>query len=96
MRSGENGKIQEALEAARLLNILADEADAESADGGCSLVGAVLRDCAYQIKRVAERERESRRRRGEWGSGARSNLVSNALFCDKTGATGAAAGGQYQ
>ena len=70
MGSNCNRYVHEALEAARLLNILADEIDAEAVDGGSAVVGAVMRDCACQIRRTAEREREARRRRGTWQGGA--------------------------
>jgi hypothetical protein len=88
MECNDSRHIQEALEAARLLNVLADEADAQSRECGCTLVGAVMRDCAYKIKRAADQERRIRVQRGEWEQSSASTLFSSALFREKTQATG--------
>jgi|GEM_PF-1647320 len=61
-----NKHIRCALAIAGLLIRMADDADAGSADDGCAVLGCVMRDCAYKLKAVAEREREVHRRRGIW------------------------------
>jgi hypothetical protein len=61
-----NKHIRRALEAAALLYRLADDTDAETADNGCTVVGGVMRDCAYQIRAMAQREQEVHKRRGLW------------------------------
>ena len=55
--------LQEACELADRLLSLADEADASEHDDGCGILLGVLRDCAYKIRREAERERRSHRLR---------------------------------
>lgn len=51
--------IRKALELARQLIILADEAELESEDDGCCVLCGVIRDCAYKIRGHADREREA-------------------------------------
>lgn len=51
--------IDEALEIARHLTILADEGELASTDDGCRVLYGVVRDCAYKIRAQAEREREA-------------------------------------
>ena len=61
-----NRHIREALEISRRLTILADTGEAESLDDGCVLLYSVVRDCAYQIRTQAEREREAHISKGMW------------------------------
>lgn len=56
--------MKKALEYARRLTILADQGEASSQDDGCILLFSVIRDCAYKIRRQAEREREVHRSKG--------------------------------
>jgi len=51
---------------ARELMALADEGDADRQDDGCGVLYGVLRDCAYQIRAEAEREREAHKAKGTW------------------------------
>ena len=46
---------------------LADEGDAVREDVGCGILYAVLRDSAYNIKKLAEAEREAHSKKGWWG-----------------------------
>lgn len=55
--------VQEAFELAERLLNLANEADASEHDDGCGILLGVLRDCAYKIRREAERESRSHRLR---------------------------------
>ncbi len=66
MKKGCNIRIKRALETARGLTILADEGEAGSSDDGCIVLYSVVRDCAYRIRREAEREKEAHVARGIW------------------------------
>lgn len=59
-------RIIEALRLARQMIILADEGDGEAVDDGCRLLFGTIRDCAYQIRAQAEREREAHKAKGIW------------------------------
>ena len=61
-----NKHIQEALEVARELIILADVGEADAEDNACQILYAIVRDCAYQIRGQAEREREAHKAKGLW------------------------------
>lgn len=61
-----NEHIREALRMARELMALADEGDADRQDDGCGVLYGVVRDCAYQIRAEAEREREAHKAKGTW------------------------------
>ncbi|HNY26896.1 MAG TPA: hypothetical protein PLA90_10450 [Candidatus Sumerlaeota bacterium] len=60
--------IRKALDFSRELIILADEGEASSEDDGCVLLFGVIRDCAYQIRASAEREKQTHAARGLWDS----------------------------
>jgi hypothetical protein len=61
-----NTYIRKAMEMARKLTILADEADASCEDDGCSVMSGIIRDCAYKIRNRAEHERDARKVLGMW------------------------------
>ena len=61
-----NDHIREALEIARKLTLLADNGEADSVDDGCIVLYSVIRDCSYEIRSRAEREREIHQARGMW------------------------------
>lgn len=61
-----NRVVQEALDAANKLRMLADQAEERCEDDGCSVVCGVIRDCAFKIRGMAERERAMHQRRGLW------------------------------
>ena len=63
---GPNQHILEALELARRLTILADEGESGAEDDSCRVLYGQIRDCAYKIRRLAEREREAHIARGIW------------------------------
>ena len=67
-----NKHIVEAIELARRLIILADEGEAHAEDDGCVLLYGIVRDCAYKIRRQAQKEKEAHIARGivEEASGA--------------------------
>ena len=64
----QNECIRRALQFARELSLLADDADLNRQDDGCGVLAGVLRDCAHQIRAQAEREREAHRRKGVWSA----------------------------
>jgi len=55
-----------ALELARQLIMLADDAEAEAEDDSCVVLCGVIRDSAYKIRNLAERERDVHIERGSW------------------------------
>ena len=61
-----NRHILRALELARQLTILADEGEVAAHDDSCMVLYGVARDCAYKIRRLAERERQAHAARGLW------------------------------
>ena len=75
---GCNQHILEALELARRLTILADEGEAAAEDDSCMVLYGQIRDCAYALRRLAEREREAHIARGIWDGPIRSGQVERA------------------
>ena len=45
---------------------LADKGDVEREDSGCGIMYGVLRDSAYKIQQLAEKEMLAHRRKGWW------------------------------
>lgn len=45
---------------------LADQGDEDREDSGCGIMYGVIRDSAYKIKQLAERERSAHIRKGWW------------------------------
>lgn len=64
MKFKSNQHIQEVLEIARQLIILADQGDWDGEDDSCHILYGIIRDCAYKIRAQAEREREIHRKKG--------------------------------
>ena len=54
-----DARIQDALELCRHMNSLADSGEVDCRDDGCILLFGVIRDCAYKIRALAEREQEA-------------------------------------
>ena len=73
-----NRHILEALELARRLTILADEGEAAAEDDSCMVLYGQVRDSAYKIRRLAEREREAHIARGTWDEPARRGQAERA------------------
>jgi hypothetical protein len=61
-----NQNILRTLELVERMNEVADEGDEAREDVGCGVLYGILRDSAYKIKKVAEAERESHRKKGWW------------------------------
>ena len=49
--------------------ILSDEGDANQEDTNCGILYSVMRDSAYRIKKLAEKEREAHIKKGWWKEG---------------------------
>lgn len=58
--------IQKTLELVQRMTDIADEGDEVREDVNCGVLYGVLRDSAYKIKQLAEKERESHVRKGWW------------------------------
>jgi hypothetical protein len=47
---------------------LADKGDDDREDVGCGILYGLLRDSAYKLKKVAEKEKQAHIKKGWWGS----------------------------
>ena len=45
---------------------LADKGDAAREDTGCGILYGVLRDSAYKLKKLAEKEKKAHIEKGQW------------------------------
>jgi hypothetical protein len=45
---------------------LADKGDAEREDVGCGIMYGILRDSAYKLQKIAEKEKEAHIKKGWW------------------------------
>ena len=58
--------IQKTLEMSDGMLSLAEEGEAVREDNGCGILYSLVRDSAYQIRRLAEAEKEAHIRKGWW------------------------------
>ena len=58
--------IKKTLELAKNMINLAEKGDADQEDDGCGILYGVLRDLAYEIKQIAESEKEKHIKKGWW------------------------------
>ena len=65
MRPSDNN-IQKTLQLTSAMIDLADKGDEEREDTGCGILYGVVRDSAYKIKKLAERERQRHIKKGWW------------------------------
>jgi len=61
-----NKNIQKTLELADRMIRLANQGDNDREDTGCGILYGIVRDSAYKIKRLAEKEREMHVSKGWW------------------------------
>ena len=61
-----SSNILKTIELAERMTRIADEGDKAREDTGCGVLYGVLRDSAYKIKKLAEKEREEHRKKGWW------------------------------
>ncbi len=74
MKNGENVKscdenIKKTLELIRDMISIAEKGDADREDDGCGILYGVLRDTAYEIKQIAEAEKDKHLKKGRWKQG---------------------------
>jgi hypothetical protein len=50
---------------------LANDGDTDREDVGCGILYGTLRDAAYKIQKLAEKEKERHIQKGQWTTGAR-------------------------
>jgi len=58
--------IKSTIQLAKEMIKLADKGDIEREDTGCGIVYGILRDCAYKLKKMAEKEKENHIKKGWW------------------------------
>ena len=58
--------ILKTLELTEKMIALADKGDADREDTGCGILYGVLRDSAYKLQKLAEREKEAHVKKGLW------------------------------
>ena len=61
-----NESIKKTIELVKRMIDLADEGDAVREDTNCGVLYGVLRDSAYKIKKLAEKEKEAHKKKGWW------------------------------
>ena len=61
-----NNNILKVLRLTREMMMLADQGDTSREDNGCGVLFGALRDAAYQLRAMAEKERESHIQCGKW------------------------------
>lgn len=61
-----NTNICKTLELVDQMIQLADKGDAQLEDMGCGILYGVLRDSAYKLKQIAEKEKQSHIAKGWW------------------------------
>lgn len=61
--------IKKTLELIRDMISIAEKGDADREDDGCGILYGVLRDTAYEIKQIAEAEKDKHLKKGRWKQG---------------------------
>ena len=69
--------IQSTLELVKEMIDVADRGDIEREDTGCGILYGVLRDSAYKIRRLAEKEKENHVKKGWWKDNLKGNCESS-------------------
>ncbi len=62
-----NDNIKKTLALANDMIKLADQGDADREDIGCGIIYGILRDTAYKLKQLAEKEKTAHIKKGWWG-----------------------------
>jgi len=65
MRPSDNN-IQKTLQLTSAMIDLADKGDSEREDTGCGILYGIVRDSAYKIRKLAEKERQRHMEKGWW------------------------------
>lgn len=61
-----NANIQKTLELVEEMITLADKGDLEREDVGCGIMYGIMRDAAYKLKQIAEKEKLAHIQKGWW------------------------------
>ena len=61
-----NKNLLKVIDIAERLLIIADKGDMQRNDDGCGVLYGVVRDSAYKMKSMAEKEIENHKKRGKW------------------------------
>ena len=61
-----NSNIQKVLRLTRDMMVLADEGDSIRQDRSCGVLYGTLRDSAYKLRELAEKERDLHQKNGIW------------------------------
>lgn len=61
-----NDNIRQTLKLADDMIRLADQGDADREDVGCGILYGILRDSAYKLKQLAEKEMTAHQKKGWW------------------------------
>jgi hypothetical protein len=61
-----NENIRKTLKLADDMIRLADQGDVDREDVGCGILYGILRDSAYKLKQLAEKERTAHKNKGWW------------------------------
>lgn len=61
-----NANIDRTLQLVKDMLELADKGDAEREDVGCGIMYGILRDSAYKLQKIAEKEKEAHIKKGWW------------------------------
>jgi hypothetical protein len=64
--SPNNENLRQLLTLTREMLALADEGDRDRDDASCGIIYGILRDCAYQLRKLADKECENHREAGKW------------------------------
>jgi hypothetical protein len=73
--------IQRTLDLTREMITLADQGDASREDTGCGILYGVLRDAAYKLRQLAEKEKERHQAKGWWTWPKRVAAVGSGAEC---------------
>ncbi|MFZ3045485.1 MAG: hypothetical protein WA151_06190 [Desulfatirhabdiaceae bacterium] len=63
-----NANINRTLQLVKHMLELADKGDAEREDVGCGIMYGILRDSAYKLQKIAEKEKEAHIEKGWWAA----------------------------
>ncbi len=61
-----NNNIRKTLAIADEMILLADAGDSDHEDEGCGILYSILRDSAYKIRKLAEKEKQAHINKGFW------------------------------
>ncbi len=66
MRRANNQNLLKVIRLTREMLALADEGDRDRDDASCGIIYGVLRDSAYRLRNLAEKECDNHKQAGKW------------------------------